>query len=298
MLQKIKNIMKRLADPSPDLLNKHMESFGGQLSALKQKIETTNEQIKHLELEIASIKNSTPEITGIKNNTLEIATIKNTVKETLWAQIFNSTIAQSSWLEKTDFSPGRWAVGYNYLYVMYRLLNGTKPHSILELGLGQSTKMISQYADHTDGVTHHVVEQDQEWIGFFNQEFRLSRKTQVVCLPTREISFLEDDRTLVYDGFQKKFEGLKFDFISIDGPGHSRSTLYRRVDLLEIIPDCLGERFVMLFDDTNQATCKKSLQLIEEKLHESGIPFCKGVYAGEKEIILLCDPSQQFLCSL
>ena len=66
--------------------------------------------------------------------------------EAVWAQIFNNTISESLWLKDKTFSPGRWAVGYPYLYVMYRVLNETRPKRILELGLGQSTRMIAQYA--------------------------------------------------------------------------------------------------------------------------------------------------------
>lgn len=41
--------------------------------------------------------------------------------EAVWAEIFNNAITGSEWLTDTAFSPGRWAVGYPYLYVMYRV---------------------------------------------------------------------------------------------------------------------------------------------------------------------------------
>ena len=43
--------------------------------------------------------------------------------ELYWAQIYNSTTQNSAWLTENNFSPGRWAVGYNFLYVMYRILS-------------------------------------------------------------------------------------------------------------------------------------------------------------------------------
>ena len=44
-----------------------------------------------------------------------------------------------------DF-PGRWAaVGFPYLYVMYRVLNEVRPEMLLEIGTGQTTKMIWIY---------------------------------------------------------------------------------------------------------------------------------------------------------
>ena len=69
-------------------------------------------------------------------------------------------------------SAGRWAVGYQYLYVMYRVLNEIHPRRILELGLGQSTRMLGQYAAAHENVSHFVVEHDPEWIDFFQRDFR------------------------------------------------------------------------------------------------------------------------------
>ena len=102
--------------------------------------------------------------------------------EAVWAQIFNNTISESLWLKDKTFSPGRWAVGYPYLYVMYRVLNETRPKRILELGLGQSTRMIAQYAAAFQDVEHIVVEHDPEWVEFFCNDFPLPKNTKVVML--------------------------------------------------------------------------------------------------------------------
>ena len=66
--------------------------------------------------------------------------------ELLKAEVFNSTIADSEWLRYKSFSPGRWAVDYALLYTLYRTLTAMKPTKIIEFGLGQSSKMIHQYA--------------------------------------------------------------------------------------------------------------------------------------------------------
>ena len=96
--------------------------------------------------------------------------------EAVWAQIFNNTISESLWLKDKTFSPGRWAVGYPYLYVMYRVLNETRPKRILELGLGQSTRMIAQYAAAFQDVEHIVVEQRPGVGGVLLQRFPHSEK--------------------------------------------------------------------------------------------------------------------------
>ena len=101
-------------------------------------------------------------------------------KELLWADIFGDISSDSVWLKNKAFSAGRWAVGYQYLYVVYRILNEVKPRRILELGLGQSTRLLGQYAAYNPEVQHTVVEHDPNWIQFFQQDFGLSKNSQIV----------------------------------------------------------------------------------------------------------------------
>ena len=68
----------------------------------------------------------------LKNISLQTSQIKKQTSEAVWAHIFHDTIVESTWLKDKTFSPGRWAVGYPYLYVMYRILNEVHPKRILE----------------------------------------------------------------------------------------------------------------------------------------------------------------------
>ena len=69
------------------------------------------------------------------------------IPEILWANIYHDTIASSDWLHDRTISPGglyRWGVGYNFLYAVYRILDEMRSRHILELGLGQSTRLSGQ----------------------------------------------------------------------------------------------------------------------------------------------------------
>lgn len=44
-----------------------------------------------------------------------------------------------------------------------------RPKNILELGLGQTTKLTSQYANHFDDVKLTVFETDEDWIEVFSE---------------------------------------------------------------------------------------------------------------------------------
>lgn len=218
--------------------------------------------------------------------------------EAVWAQIFNNTISESLWLKDKTFSPGRWAVGYPYLYVMYRVLNETRPKRILELGLGQSTRMIAQYAAAFQDVEHIVVEQDKTWTEFFAQNTSLSPRTKIVHLPVVETNYLDDDRTLVYQDFEKLCEGKKFDLVSSDGPAHSQSHKYRRVELVKLIPDHLADSFCIILDDFNVQECKNMWAVAKETFSRLNIQYGEGIYHGDKAVSMFTSMDQKFVCSM
>jgi seryl-tRNA synthetase len=200
--------------------------------------------------------------------------------EAVWAEVFNNAIKNCSWLRDVSLSPGRWAVGYPYLYVMYRVLNEFRPKSILELGLGQSTTLINQYVRKFDGVSSITVEQDKSWIEFYCNATKLSKDFSIEHIKVKEVSFLDDDKCLVYDGLLDHLHGKKFDFISVDGPAHSRSDKYRRIDVINLIPEYLSDSFVIIIDDLDVPTCKASFELIIEKLQRCKIEHKVGMYHG------------------
>ena len=218
--------------------------------------------------------------------------------EAVWAQIFNNTISESLWLKDKTFSPGRWAVGYPYLYVMYRVLNETRPKRILELGLGQSTRMIAQYAAAFQDVEHIVVEQDKTWTEFFAQNTSLSPRTKIVHLPVVETNYLDDGRTLVYQDFEELCEGKKFDLVSSDGPAHSQSHKYRRVELVKLIPDHLADSFCIILDDFDVQECKNMWAVAKETFSRLNIPYGEGIYRGDKDVSMFTSINQKFLCSM
>lgn len=218
-------------------------------------------------------------------------------KELLWANIFHDTILGSTWLQNTSFSPGRWAIGYPYLYVLYRVLNEVKPRCILELGLGQSTKMLAQYAKANTNSSHFVIEHDPRWINFFQSDVQLPSNSHLVQLGLSCSNFKGYNVT-TYDNIRSYFgNSNQFDLISVDGPFGS-NTRYSRVDIVEMIPDSLSDSFVIMMDDTDRSGEKNTSQLIMDLLKSKKIDFSFGNYKGEKDITIICSESLKFLCTL
>ena len=263
---------------------------------LYERLEAINSTlIEQNALLVQEIRNLKKEIDRIRTS---INTTKLVSKEILWSEIFNNTISDSSWLKDKSFSPGRWAVGYQYLYAVYRILNEVKPKNILELGLGQSTKLLSQYVRANKDVKHCIVEHDKNWIEFFTNEFRLPENSNIVQLELENREFKEDAEVLCYKDFSKALKNRKFDFISIDAPFGFNAKVYARIDILEILPDCLDENFVIIIDDYNRKGEKNTVYEIEHILKHNGISYTKGIYNGEKQCMLICSEKLKFICSM
>lgn len=110
-------------------------------------------------------------------------------RELLWAQIWHDTAKGCEWLgEDFGVSPGRWAVGYDYLYVMTRVLEELRPKNVLDIGLGISTSLLSRYFDYYkyDNGKHVVIEHDESWINFYTQRHKISDCTQISNSPLIE----------------------------------------------------------------------------------------------------------------
>lgn len=218
--------------------------------------------------------------------------------EAVWAETFNNTINGSAWLKNTAFSPGRWAVGYPVLYVMYRVLNEARPQRILELGLGQSTRMIGQYVATHEGVEHVVVEHDPEWIAFFKNDFALSERTEILQLDREMVPYKEAEAVRVFQGFREALAGKKFDFIFIDAPLGGDMKQYARIDVLRLLPECLSENFVIMIDDAERGGETHTVAEMEKRLREHGILCRRGRYSGKKDCVVLTPEHMGFLTTM
>lgn len=289
----------------------------GQINALKTGPVEVIEKVAHVENQAGKIMralsehhqalSSLIEETGLQQEQLlesvervRQKTVESTryASEAVWAEIFNNTISSSTWLTNKSFSPGRWAVGYQALYVIYRVLNEARPRRILELGLGQSTRMISQYAAACEAVEHIIVEHDQEWIDFFKNDFQLSPQSRIMQMEREMVPYKEAEAVRVFRGFQEAFTGQKFDFIFIDAPLGSDMKQYARIDVLQILPRCLSNDFILMIDDAERSGEAHTAAEIESRLSECNVKYKKGRYRGKKDCVLICSEKMGFLASL
>lgn len=307
MFTQIKSVLKKIIPPPTDVFYreinrsiKHSEKQTKVIADLvKQSDAKLSEQLKFMKdenkklaLRLAEMEKKTILLQKV------ITECKGYASETVWAEIFNNVISDSSWLHNTAFSAGRWAVGYPYLYVMYRILNEICPKRILDLGLGQSTRMIGQYTMANEDVMHFVVEHDPEWIAFFKRDFALSERSRIIQLDREMEPYKEASEVRVFKGFAERFKNEKFDFISIDAPLGGNMKQYSRIDVLKLLPDCLADDFIIMIDDSQRPGEMQTVEEMKEKLDNSGISYHAGKYSGNKDCVVICSANLKFVCSM
>lgn len=273
-------------------------SFKVEQLSLKSTLNNLNEQIKFFqnkkdltELKELIIKQD-KKISWCKD------LLKNQGDELIYSDVWRDTIQGLKWISpntKPSLSPGRWAVGYNYLYVMTRILNEVKPTTILEFGLGNSTLLISEYVkSNPEFQSHIVIEQNAEWKDFYIKNHSIEKVTSIIIKPCR-VKEIEGHKFNSY-GSLDELAGKKFDVISIDGP--IGTPFYSRRDILDLIPDILNKDFIILIDDVNRSGEKKTIVDLQNKLTENSIAFKTGYYDGNTRIVAIASESWKWLCSL
>lgn len=287
---------KHLLDAQRIGLNDLSIEQGRLITSYGERFDRLNRAIELLEKEVDSTQNDLKRVSSSifsnLNKTQSIAA------ESVWAHIFKDASHNSHWLKDKTFYPGRWAIGYPAMYVLYRVLNEAKPKSILELGLGQSTRMIAQYAKAIPNVHHTVVENNPSWIDFFSADFPLSDATRILKLDWVMKPYKEVEKVRVFDHFKETFTGNKFDLIFIDAPLGGDMKVYSRIDILSILPECLEEDFVIILDDYNRSGEKGTIKEILTCFDANKIAYKAHAYAGEKTIYLICSASLGWFASM
>lgn len=225
-----------------------------------------------------------------------LKTMKGQTDEIVWSKIWDDTKKGLDWIEELpSISPGRWAVGYNYIYVLTRVLKDRKPHKILDLGLGISSTIISHYCSKNDDMIHDIVEQDEDWATFYKSNNKLSAYTNIFILECLEKEY-KGNKINYYEAFNSVVNNKKYDFISIDGP--KGSDRFSRRDIVDYIPGILAEDFIILMDDTNRIGEKDTINEIKNKLETNNIEFYEGSYESIKNCHVIASKNNKFFCSL
>lgn len=218
--------------------------------------------------------------------------------EATWALNLNRVIEELDWVERKDFTTFQsWAVDNHYLYVLCRVLDYKKPSKILDIGLGQTTKLFEQYCDYNCGCCLDVLENDEEWIDFIGEHLRKEgkiRNAKIIKLNYEIIEF-KQELVRVYAGFKEKFKDMKYNLISIDAPYGGDMNMYSRIDILDILPECLEDDWIILMHDTNRVGESNTVENIKELLEIKKIKYCMQQYDF---FTIIASGDNEFVCTI
>lgn len=190
-------------------------------------------------------------------------------KELYFANLLHDTILNSSWLKDKSFSLYGWAANYSFIYMLYRILDTVYPTNILEMGMGQTSKVTSQYvANCNNNANLDIIENDVGWIAAYQPQ--LVRRENIKVHHC-DLEFFKDGKCECrkYKDLSKVVKSTEYDLVIVDGPWGAEQTLPRS-NILDIIKNGnLADDFIIIFDDAErkgeQKTIANTLELLKER---------------------------------
>ncbi|MBR1600277.1 MAG: hypothetical protein IJ677_01715 [Alphaproteobacteria bacterium] len=194
-------------------------------------------------------------------------------KELNFADLLHDTIINSTWLHDKSFSLHGWAANYSFIYMLYRILDNTKPQNILEMGMGQTSRLTSQYVAYCNqNATLDIIENDSDWIATYQPQLAQNEHIKV---HQRDLEFFTYDKTECrkYKDLNEIVGNTKYDLIIIDGPWGAEQKLPRS-NMLDLIKNGnVADDFVIIFDDTERKgeknTSAQAIKLLQEQSVET-----------------------------
>ena len=216
-------------------------------------------------------------------------------QELNFADLFHDTIEQSPWLKNKSFSLFGWAANYSFIYTLYRILDKVNPRNILEMGLGQTTRLTSQYIAHKQPSAHlNVCEHNQDWINIYKEELPASDNIRINHLDLEYFDY-EGKKNDKYKDMNKLANNQKFDLIIIDGPVGGGKNLPRS-NILDLIKNgCIAEDFIIIFDDAERGGEKTTISKAKELLTAQKIDFFSFERSGIKRQHIITSQSRSFV---
>jgi hypothetical protein len=221
-----------------------------------------------------------------------------TVKAIYNGLLFSQVIQDCPWLKSKGFSLGDfgWSMDALAMHNLFRILEDVKPKNILEFGLGQSSKMVHQYAEFCKA-NALTIEHDKDWIDYIKTHasqinFNI-RQLDLESIKINDVETLSYKNIIsIWNEWSKNSDSL---LIIIDGPfGQDR---YSRPQVLEFISK-LGNDFCIFMHDSERLGEQETLSILCEKLNQNGVEFLRKDYGSTRLHTVVCSKSWKFLASI
>ncbi len=205
-------------------------------------------------------------------------------------------------LQVEDFFLDGAAANPSLQLLNLKILSLCRPRETLELGSGQTTKVLAAYRRRRPESKVLSLEQDISWA----EHLRAQGCDGVRHCPliSTEVSLPGVSKRLSTEWYDADalLEGRKFDYILVDGPDHGvgaaeRSSL-SRAGILNHLPSILAPSFIIVFDDVERLGETNTVSACAAMLSASKIAFFQFYVYGGKTQAVLCSGDRKFLQSV
>lgn len=224
---------------------------------------------------------------------------QSVLSEIYRAQMFHDATIDSEWYTHKDLSLGPAAIDYGTAYVIYRVLDMIHPTNLLEFGLGQSSKIIHQYANYY-AKPALTIEHSAEWIKFFSNDVKGKYPVHTKLVELEE-SLYRNYKTQTYRALHEVLGSGKYDFIFIDGPfgfGEDGNFMYSRVQIVDMIKHNLADSFCIIMHDYERIGEQNTIKEVLQTMRNNKIEFHTKEYSAAKKCLLICSKDMYFLTTL
>lgn len=203
------------------------------------------------------------------------------VKEFIYQSKFRKLLKRKNW-DSLKIKPGGFAANYSLLYFLTKLLEDKKPNKTLELGSGETTKLLFRYVKENIASDTIVLEDNIEWYNDIKENF-IAERFSYLCKPLKEVEV--NDR--ICNWFSYDFSNLnqqekKFNLVLIDGPRGTRR--FSRLGIAKYLPDILDQtNFVVIFDDSSRKGEEDTIRIVLDKFDAIGLDYTKFDLYGSKK---------------
>jgi hypothetical protein len=209
---------------------------------------------------------------------------------------------QRSGYALTDFFTDGAAANPSLQLFNLKVLSFCQPQNVLELGSGQTTKILSCYARKNPAVYVLTLEQDEAWVNRLRTH--VSHDYRHVPLEPMKFACAGNGRqlnTLWYEDIRELHQ-QRFSYILVDGPDPGKPgtahTDYSRCGILRYIPGILAESFIIMFDDAERYGETMTINALKQILHASNMRFLYFSVHGIKTQDIICSPDYSYLQSV
>ena len=186
-----------------------------------------------------SLRHLEPKVVALSRLFSKAALLQS--KEVVYQNLFHAALARHGIPDA--FYPVGGAANYSLLYLLLRMIEELPVRTVLELGCGQTTLLLDRL-DRDRRLEVVSLEHDHEW----SERIGSQVKHEVRHAPLLERT-IHGRRAEAYDS-DVATSGRKFDLVLVDGPKGARS--YSRWGCLEMLESCLGDDFIVVFDDAER----------------------------------------------